>query len=391
MTSTSRIDWDAPLNADGPSRTRALHVALGLNTPDLDAFRDSLRAGISSSDWGFPELGDIADVEQRALVSDQFLSAMDGLVDALVDAAISARDVDLHTGPNGLAYPDAQDSLNDMLESESLRRAVADFFDSVGTALDCLAAVLIVVARAPFSIQRADFQQLSALDPAKSHANSFADSVPQEQRDLWRQLLLELQVPTGSGPTDWLPWSLEMRNALTHRGRITNVYMPRRISTKIAVPPTSAPHKLYRYDLHLRSRPWLPAIEGMLAGGNLPASWLDEPAGRTIAGLRDELVAYAERLMRWARDHREPSVQQGLVSPIPRWVLPPAPQLQFDGVRPGGTTPIAGAIGGINEEHMRLAERLRRHRAGLPDVDAVDSEDEERDGGDGEPPSPELA
>jgi hypothetical protein len=107
----------------------------------------------------------------------------------------------------------------------------------------------------------------------------------------------------------------------------------------------------------------------MLAAGNLPASWLDEPAGRTITGLRDELVTYCEQLVRWASDHWTASTQRDLVSPVNRWVLPPASQLLFDGISPGGTTPIAGAIGGINEEHIRLAERLRRRRDGLPDVD----------------------
>jgi hypothetical protein len=64
-----------------------------------------------------------------------------------------------HFGPTGLPYPDAADSLNDMLRYERLRGSVAGFFDAVGTALECLAAVLIVVARAPFSVQRADFTQ----------------------------------------------------------------------------------------------------------------------------------------------------------------------------------------------------------------------------------------
>jgi hypothetical protein len=38
---------------------------------------------------GFPELAAITDVEQRALVSDQLLSAADGMLDDLVDSAIS--------------------------------------------------------------------------------------------------------------------------------------------------------------------------------------------------------------------------------------------------------------------------------------------------------------
>lgn len=372
VTENEHIDWDAPLNADGPTRTEALHEALTLSSPELSSFRADLHSSISSADWGFPQLADLADVEQRSLVSDQFLSAVDGLVDALVDAAISARDVDLHTGPTGLPYSDAADSLNDMLRYERLRRSVAGFFDALGTALDCLAATLIVVIRAPISVQRADFTQLSSFDPAKAYAAAFAQPIPQHQSDLWEQLVAELNVLPGTGPSDWLAWSLEMRNALMHRGRVTNVYLPRKISGRIAVPLTRTPQKLYRYDLHLRSRPWLPAIEGMLAGNGLPASWLDEPAGRTISGLRDELVKYTERLVRWANDRWHDPVQQSLVPPLNRWVLPAPPQLQFDGIRPGGTTPIAGAIGGINKEHVRLAERLRRRRAGLPDVDASD-------------------
>ncbi len=109
VTEEEQLDWDASLNADGPGRTDALHRALGLSSPALSSFRVDLHASISSREWGFAQLAGLPDVDQRALVSDQFLSAVDGLVDALVDAAISARDVDAHTGPTGLPYPDAAD------------------------------------------------------------------------------------------------------------------------------------------------------------------------------------------------------------------------------------------------------------------------------------------
>jgi hypothetical protein len=94
------------------------------------------------------------------------------------------------------------------------------------------------------SVQRADFAQLTGLDPTKAHAGAFATSVPQDQRYLWRQLVDELVVSSAAGPSDWLTWSLEMRNALTHRGRVTNVYLPRKISGQIVVPPTNTPQKL---------------------------------------------------------------------------------------------------------------------------------------------------
>ena len=361
-------DWNDPLNVDGPSRSAALRRAVGVTTPELTSLISELNQAISCSAWGFAQLADLDDLEQRALVSDQLLSAADGTLEALLDAAISAREVSEYTGPTGLPYPDAADSLNDMMRLERLRRAVASFFDAIGTTLDCMAAVLVVITRAPLSVQRADFAQLSRLDATKPYATAFANPVPQHQRDRWSELVVELDEATAVGPNDWLQWSLEMRNALTHRGRVTDVYLPRKISGQLAVPPTSEPQKLYRYDLHLRRRPWLPAIEGMLAGPGLPNSWVDEPAGRTIDGLRDALVKYCERLAHWTTAHWSNVAQEGLVAPVLRWKLPAAPLLTFDGVRPGNTTPIQGAIGNINEEHLRLAERLRRRRAGLPDA-----------------------
>jgi hypothetical protein len=127
-------------------------------------------------------------------VSDQLLSAADGMLDALVDSAISVRDVDAYAGATGLPYPDAGDSLNDMLRYARLRRAVADLFDAVGRTLDCMAAVPIVVTRAPLSVQRADFAQLSNLDPGKAYAGAFVEPVPQVQRDLWAELVAELRA-----------------------------------------------------------------------------------------------------------------------------------------------------------------------------------------------------
>ena len=111
----------------------------------------------------------------------------------------------------------------------------------------------------------------------------------------------------------------------------------------------------------------------MLAGPGLPDSWVDEPAGRTAAGVRDALVNFGERIMRWTTECWESDLQQCLVAPIRRWVLPDFPSITFTGVRPGGTTPLSGAIGGINEEHVRLAERLRLRRAGASEADGAAS------------------
>jgi hypothetical protein len=106
VSTSSPIDWNAPLNADGRSRGAALRSAPGLTATELSRFLGDLHAGISSAAWGFPQLAAISDVEQRALVSDQLLSAADGMLEALVDSAIRVLDVDVHTGTTGLPYPD---------------------------------------------------------------------------------------------------------------------------------------------------------------------------------------------------------------------------------------------------------------------------------------------
>lgn len=106
MTSDDvELDWSAPLDATGEERATALRSALGLATPMLSAYVTELHGEISSQAWGFARLSDLADVEQRALVSDQLLSAAQGLLDGLVDAAICVHEHSRLTGPNGSPYP----------------------------------------------------------------------------------------------------------------------------------------------------------------------------------------------------------------------------------------------------------------------------------------------
>src|SRR5690242_11834380 len=88
-------------------------------------------------------------------------------------------------------------------------------------------------------------------------------------------------------------------------------------------------------------------------------------ATQTVAGLRDALVGFGERLAAWALAEWTTDPRPSFVAPVHRWTLPDSPSLRFRGIAPGGSSKIVGAVGGVNEEHIRLAERLRRHRAGL--------------------------
>ena len=84
--------WDDPLETDGPSRTATLRSALGVTSLELSCLIDDLHGGISCNAWGFPQLADLGDVEQRALVSDQLLSAADGNQTEAVGGLVSGYD-----------------------------------------------------------------------------------------------------------------------------------------------------------------------------------------------------------------------------------------------------------------------------------------------------------
>jgi|GEM_PF-5379269 len=345
------VDWDAPLQLSGDERTAALRAALGLDCPELDAFLEMLDAELTADAWGFEQLVEL-EGEMRALVSDQLLSAAYGLQDALADASAARREVHMSTGTEGIPFPRAEDSLNDMLRGLTLRRAVADFFDALGTALDCLAGVLVVVTRSPLSIQKADFGQLRSLDPDVK-AKKFPAEIPDVQRQLWRERGEALaSAEQETGPEGWLDWSLEMRNALTHRGRVTNILRPRETSSRLVLP-----HTAVGYDFYLRRRPWLPEIEGLVAADDLLDSILDEPAGQTIDGLHGALLAFAERLVGFAHQHW--SNEGDLVAPVELWRLKPGPEIDFAGIEPEAKVEPSEGISGINQEHLRLAERVR--------------------------------
>ena len=110
----------------------------------------------------------------------------------------------------------------------------------------------------------------------------------------------------------------------------------------------------------LTRRPWLPEIEGLVAADDFLDSTLDEPAEQTIDGLHGSLVAFTESLVAFARKHW--ANEGDLVAPVERWRLQLGPGIDFAGIDPETRIQPTEGIGGINQEHLRLAERLRQAR-----------------------------
>ena len=148
-------------------RTHAFHVALGLHMPGAVTRSGILFTSASpSADWGFPQLKDIAETSSSGgSFRTSSSSAIDVVVDALVVASPSALQPLTSSCTPGRS--DCPIRTRRTRRTTCSGRAAALPQGSRGLLRRCghhprlpLAAVLIVVTRVPFSIQRADFQQL---------------------------------------------------------------------------------------------------------------------------------------------------------------------------------------------------------------------------------------
>jgi hypothetical protein len=208
--------------------------------------------------------------------------------------------------------------------------AVVDFFRAFGSTLDCLAALLIGTLRLPVTIHGAAMARdiIGGLDPTKA-------STP-DQAALWSEYRQLLDGQRAGPPAGWLDWALQYRNALLHRPRQISLHLPRKKNTNLWVPQWVAQSQL-RFDMYLRSRPWLPELQH-LAQPNAKAAdlFLHEPATQTLRGLMEHLNGFVEATTECLREPWT-NLKTGaltLPSQIPQWGPVKEPTIGFGGFAP---------------------------------------------------------
>jgi hypothetical protein len=355
------IDYDAPLAGTAHERDDAKNRAIGVRVDEASALARRLNTDISADAWGYRQFDDLADELQRAVVSDQLRSAAQGLAENLVEARLHERAVRELVGPNGVPMAGQNASLNDHLLNDNLELNVVGFFRAFGSALDCLAAVLIGVLRVPMSLQYADMGRLSRFDP-QAPGRDAPDPLEDTQRHAWAELADLLRAERERDPSGWYVWGLETRNALLHRGRGLKAFLPRPISGRLMVVSNESPAALYRYDYYLRRRPWLPGIV-QLARANGPGGvWLHEPAQDTLAGLFERLNEMVEQLAAWALARWDDQEQaRNLVAPERAWKPVREVESEFGGFgEPTAPTSFTALVVNTQDtEQLGLAEKLR--------------------------------
>jgi hypothetical protein len=335
-------------------------------TPHLDALAQRLAADLSVESWGYAQLADLADVQQRGIVSDQILTTGDAVETNLREAAEHAAAFISLVGPNGRRMPDPNRprELQEMLD---LDRELVGFFRAAGSLLDCLAGAAIGTLRLPLSIHRADAGALGRL--ARLAAAAQGDSAL-----AWDRAAAAVEAVRGAPPEGWFEWTLEMRNAVVHRARQLRIWLPRATrrpgQPQLIVPTDQPPHRLLRYEPHLRRRPWLPDLGALGAAGRASDNWLPEPATVTLRGILDRLEQMVESVTEVLLEVWDDvgSGRLQLQTPVADWAVDhgsPAWRVAaagaFLGFEPDTQSPplTAMVMNPREARRMQIAERLR--------------------------------
>jgi hypothetical protein len=263
--------------------------------PELDALRASVIEDYLPDAWGLARFAGIADVTDRAVASDLVVSSLEGARTAVIDVGLRERHYRELLGPNGRTMPGPETSVDEHVELLELDACVTDCMRAVGSALDCVVAASVLLTGAPLKVQRAEGSWF-----LRRPDQDRRPSVPAVQEDAWDEVATAAAREGDSPSRGWLAWSLEMRNAVVHRGQLLRTWLNRPARRagipQLLVPTDTDAAYLMRMEPHLRRSPWLPDMHALTSQGRpVTDLWLPEPTQRTLEHVRNGTVRVVER------------------------------------------------------------------------------------------------
>lgn len=322
---------------------------IGVRVERLRRLVAELQTDFRPEDWGFAHYDDIQDLRQRAIVSDQVLTAADAVLTNLVEARVCEIDYS-ERADEGIRFRDVQD----LAHNTRLDLAVVGYFRAFGSALDCLSAVVIGLLRVPSSIQKASMHRdLFDLDPARASTD--------EQRLAWADVKALLDRHRAGPPDGWIDWALGTRNAFVHRPRQIRMMLPRPAKTRLVLPPQVVRDEM-RFELHLRRRPSLPDLQHLaLRDGRVEDLFLHESAGQTLRGLTELTNIFVDNLAGLLVNvcGRLRSRALVLTAPAERWQPEADAAVAFNGFAPVAPTRFETLVGHpLMVKRLALAQRI---------------------------------
>ena len=346
------------------AREREIDRCLGTETPALKTLGEALRVNYTTEGWGLLQFATIEDPEQRALASDLLVSVIEGMEVNVREMALCEQDLAELIGPNGRTMPGPQTTVEELIGLKRSHRAITDFARAFGSILDCMAAAAIGVLCLPSSIHAASGPQLLSLPELPHRA-------PKDQQQARVAVARLFGEHADREPAGWLAWTLELRNAVVHRGHLTGTWLPRpRLAgQQFAVSTHVDIAYLIRMEPHLRGRPWQPDIFALSEGAPAEALiWLPEPATVTLAEIKRRTVALVEVISALLRELFV-GEREGWLMPERQWRMArtagtprSAEAARFCGFEPDYPAPPPAQIRVHPHSAARLvlAERLRQ-------------------------------
>ncbi|MGL4743947.1 MAG: hypothetical protein ACRCYX_15585 [Dermatophilaceae bacterium] len=308
-------------------------------------FAGELVEQLDETDGGFPSWGGHTDGRRFVLLADYLIQSTSGVAAALLDAALAALEhrQQLHADRTWLQFKmqkfikDNPNAPSDNLVSALQRNSYEERRDrrigvsAVHTlvhlvqALDRAAAMITIVAGVKTDPLKVGWPDLDRFFDGKGKAfGASTDDGVQAQRDLVN-LCREW---AGYGPSDWLPWMLQARNASAHRAPTTSWNI---LTIDQHGRPDGFARPLYRR----------PAISEMhaLADPNLRgpdpfrAITVYEHSYDTLDGLVESMAKYLKHIRErtqslWCRRLEEPDL---IIQPGTQWTLDAPEHLGFNG------------------------------------------------------------
>ncbi|MGV0675841.1 hypothetical protein ABQE62_06550 [Mycolicibacterium fortuitum] len=222
VANTRTIDYVLPVDAEDYEK----RVAVG--TGSLDAFANQLVSELDIQDGGFPSWAGHCDWKTLALLADYLIQSVNGSAEALLSASLAARTHRQMTFAEGEAHRQALREGRQLhpLDAQGRRRALTitqsaeTCFFHLGQTLDRLAAAVVIVGGFEVNdVVKIDWGQVEELAEAAAKASTAQRLQPigSTGRAAQDALLAPVLDWQPFGPTEWLPWTRDTRNGMTHR------------------------------------------------------------------------------------------------------------------------------------------------------------------------------
>jgi hypothetical protein len=244
--------------------------------------------------------------------------------------------------------PEARGSRSelDVNRHARIEAALVGFFQSCGSALDSLAALVIGVLGVKTDLVRASWPAL-ARDVAGS--DRLLEG-PGAGRGVQDEALEAILRAAASEPSGWLGWTLDTRNLMVHRAKrieIRHFYRPRVRGSTI------------EYVLLLPRNPQLTEMEAFVLGPGIENLVMREHAGELMSGVLSRLESLVSNVLAvltqvWEQRRSEPDL---IRQPAAQWKLLYPKQRDLSGF--SGFDPTIPALGGEMQAAPVMARRFQ--------------------------------